>query len=265
MSLRGYAAFVFLFLSIHSAAAESLKIPSGSPINETYRAQFQQCDEQDSFGGVQFPIRRANGSIIWFGCHTDPSRFSRFERIDGSPSTPEAIILQSKLGWDEDGSPKACGSAHGITDQCPTSLMLNATAATPCVLASHSGKACVPLNADEIPYVVIPAAAPPGIDAHEFETLSKLRVGDYGVVIANGKTIPVVVGDEGPAYKIGEGSTALLRALSADHKVHTFGSGVVFILFPGSLDPVSTLKPETLASVVSKKGADLYSKIAPAQ
>ena len=84
-------------------------------------------------------------------------------------------------------------------------------------------------------------------------------------MIANGKIVPVIVGDEGPAYKIGEGSTALLRALSADHKVHTFGSGIVFILFPGSLDPVSTLQPETLATVVSKKGADLYNKIAPAQ
>ncbi len=265
MSLRAYAAFAVLFLTIHSAAAESPKVPSGSPINEAYRAEFQQCDAHDLFGSVQFPIRRANGSIIWFGCHTDPSSFTRFERIDASPSTPEAIVLQSKLGRDEDGSPKACGSGHGITDQCPTSLMLNATTATPCVLRSHSGKACVPLNAEEIPYVVIPAAAPSGIDAHRFETLSKLRVGDYGVVIANGKTVPVIVGDDGPAYKIGEGSTALLRALAADHKAHTFGSGAVFILFPGTLDPVSTLQPETLATVVSKKGADLYSKIAPAQ
>jgi len=71
-------------------------------------------------------------------------------------------------------------------------------------LPSHTGKACVPLNADEIPYVVIPAAAPKGIDDHQFEALSKLRVGDYGVVIANGTTVPVIVGDEGPAYKIGE-------------------------------------------------------------
>jgi hypothetical protein len=268
MSLRAYAAFAFLFLAIHSAEAESPKVPSGIPINETYREQFQECDAHDSFGAVQFPIRRANGSIIWFGCHTDPSRFMRFERIDASPSGPEAVILQSKLGWDEDGSPKACGSGHGITDQCPTSLMLNATTATPCVLPSHTGKACVPLNADEIPYVVIPAAAPKGIDDHQFEALSKLRVGDYGVVIANGTTVPVIVGDEGPAYKIGEGSTALLRALSPDHKVHTFGSGVIFILFhpfSGQFRPGVDLALETLATVVSKKGAGLYSKIAPAQ
>jgi Fungal chitosanase of glycosyl hydrolase group 75 len=263
MSLRAHAAFVVVFLMIQSAAADSPMVPSGTPMNEPYRAQFQECDEHDSFGGIQFPIRRQNGSIIWFGCRTDPSKFTRFERIDASPTTPEATILQSKLGWDEDGSPKACGSSHGITDQCPTSLMLNATAATPCVLPSHNGKACVPLNADEIPYVVIPAAAPHGIDAHEFESLSKLRIGDYGVVIANGKTVPVIIGDEGPAYKIGEGSTALLKALSTDHKVHTFGSGVVFVLFPGSLDPVPTLQPETLANIVSKRGADLYSKIAP--
>src|SRR5580658_5942914 len=114
MLLRVWAMFAFASLTTLPAAADSPKVPSGKPINEAYRSQFQQCDTTDRFGAIQFPIRRANGSIIWYGCRSDPSRFTRFERIDSTSSSPEAIVVESKLGWDEDGSPKACSSGRGI-------------------------------------------------------------------------------------------------------------------------------------------------------
>jgi hypothetical protein len=261
MSHRIVTAIAFTGILILPALADSPKVPTGKAINEAYRAQFAQCDAHDTFAGVQFPIRRANGSIVWYGCHADPSRFARFEAVAASAAAPHAVIIQSKLGWDEDGSTKACGPNPGPTDQCTTSLMLKPTASAPCPPRGGAGKYCFPLNADTIPYIVIPAAAPRGIDSGAFRRFSGVKVGDYGVVVANGKVVPVIVGDIGPAYKIGEGSTALLKALSNDDKPHTFGSGVDFILFPGTLDPVDDLSSDGLADMVQKKGSELYGKL----
>lgn len=250
-----------LALVATEALAASPKVPSGAPIDETYRKEFGVCDKTDKFNGVKFPILGKNKKVRWFKCSSDPSKFTRFEALPASGDAPRAVILESKLGHDEDGSKKACSGAKGPTDQCPTSLMLNPTATTPCVVKTKDGKECVPVSADTIPYVVIPLAAPPKIDPQQFRKLSGLRIGDYGVVIARDKVVPVVVADGGPAYKIGEGSTALLKKLSNDGKPHTLSSGVIFILFPGTLDPVASLSPDTFQSVVAKKGCDLYVRL----
>jgi hypothetical protein len=254
-------ALIALSLWISEAFAQSPKVPSGKLIDENYRKQFDVCDSSDTFNGVHFPIFGPKGNIKWYPCKSDPSRFSRFETIAATGAASRATLIASKLGHDEDGSPKACGGAHGPTDQCGTSLMLNPTSQTPCVIQTKNGKQCVPVNAEAIPYVVIPGAAPPGIDSHKFKALSGVSVGDYGVVIANDKVVPVIVADEGPAYKIGEGSTALLNKLSADGHPHTISSKVTFILFPNTHDPQPSLSPDTLKEVVRKKGCDLYSKL----
>jgi hypothetical protein len=221
------------------AVAQPAPSLSGHPIDEAYRSEFAKCDASDIFDGVHFPIRRPNGKILWYGCSTDPSRFARFEAIDATSSAPAAVVIESKLGHDEDGSFAPCHHQGGVTDQCTTSLMLKSTTQHPCLVAHASASACVPVDADTVPYVVIPAAAPRGIEAHAFTRLSRVGVGDYGVVVIAGKVVPVIVGDEGPAYKIGEGSTALLRAISSDGSVHTYGAHVTFVLFPGSSDPSS--------------------------
>lgn len=230
----------------------------GNPISETYRTMFDTCDRTDVFNGVHFPIRNAAGRIRWYGCRSDPSRFSRFVEVPAAGAAQRAVIFVAKLAHDLDGSPTACSGAHGPTDQCGTSLMLNPTPGHPCVNPPFPRAPCVPVNADEIPYVVIPIAAPPGIDGGEFRQRSGLDFGDYGVVIANGRTIPVIIADGGPAYKIGEGSTALLRALASDGRPHTIGSGVTFILFPGSRDPRATLSPDSLAQRVRDRGTELF-------
>jgi hypothetical protein len=241
------------------AALHAQQFPGlGTPISESYRAMFGACDRADTFGSVRFPIRTKTGAIRWFGCRTDPSRFTRFVQVPATGSASRAVIFEAKLAHDLDGSPAACSGAGGITDQCATSLMLDPTALHPCVIPSPTRTRCVPVNADEIPYVVIPVAAPPGIDAGEFRRRSGLDFGDYGVVIANGRTIPVIVADGGPAYKIGEGSTALLRALASSGRPRTIASGVTFVLFPGSRDPRPTLSPDTLARQVRDRGSGLF-------
>ncbi len=262
MARRSCTIAVGLTLIRASALANPPDVPTGSPIDEIYRHQFAQCDSNDVFQGVQFPIRNKSERVAWYGCKSDPSRFSRFERIAASSGRPEAIVVEAKLAWDDDGSPSACSLAHGITSQCPTSLMLDAPNPTGCLMPSKTGKECIPLNADVVPYVVIPAAAPKGIDGAAFERLSGVRLGDYGVVIANAKVVPVIVGDEGPAYKIGEGSSALLRKLSDDGKRRTYASGVKFVLFPGTADDRPALRLNTLPSVIQSKGNTLYSALA---
>jgi hypothetical protein len=247
------------------AAAYGQQFPGlGTPISESYRAMFDTCDRTDTFGAVRFPIRTRTGAIRWYGCRSDPSRFSRFVEVPAAGSARRAVIFVAKLAHDLDGSPAACSGARGITDQCGTSLMLDPTRLHPCVIPSPSRTACVPVNADEIPYVVIPVAAPPGIDAREFRRRSGLDFGDYGIVVAGGRTIPVIVADGGPAYKIGEGSTALLRALSSDGRPRTISSGVTFIMFPGSRDPRSSLSPDTLARDVRNKGTALFAAFSAA-
>jgi hypothetical protein len=120
---------------------------------------------------------------------------------------------------------------------------------------SEPASRCVPVNPDAVPYVVIPGFGPTGIDSGEFQRLSGLRVGDYGFVLANGREIPVIIADTGPAYKIGEGSTALLQALSSDGTPRTIERDVVFVLLPGTRDMASTLDPDTLPEGVKQKGA----------
>lgn len=244
-----------------AASAGASELPTGSAIDEDYRRQFAQCDSNDIFGGIQFPIRGKNGKVIWYGCKSDPSRFSRFDRIAAASGRPEAIVVEAKLAWDDDGSPSACSLAHGLTSQCPTSLMLDAPNPSGCVVPSKTGKECIPLNADLVPYVVIPAAAPKGIEAGAFERLSGIKLGDYGVVIVNGKVVPVIVGDEGPAYKIGEGSSALLRKLSNDGKKRTYASEVTFVLFPGTADERRTLSLHALPNRIESKGNAFYSML----
>lgn len=236
-------------------------VPAGKSIDESYRLQFLDCDKNNTFSGVKFPIVNKKGKTIWFGCKTDPSRFTRFESLQSANGEQKAVLVESKIAHDADGSTKACSSAKGLTDQCATSLMLNPTASHPCILPAKGTKSCVPVNADTIPYIVMPMAAPKGIAAGKFHDLSGVSIGDYGVVIANGRMVSVIVADGGPAYKMGEGSTALLKRLSTNGKVKTIASGVIFVIFPRSKDPIDTLSPDTLLGTVRTKGADLYKKL----
>jgi hypothetical protein len=241
-------------------------VPTGTPIDENYRQEFANCDKHDMFEGVKLPYTETLPSgkkHYWYECSGDPSRLHRLEKTSAAGKKPEAIIIESKVAHDADGSTKACGPDHGKTDNCETALMFYASTPANCVVKQdHPGDACIPADADFIPYVVIPGAGPKSVVANEFYKETKVSVGDYGVVIFNGKVSGVVVGDTGPFNKIGEGSTALLKKVSNGN---TIDSGAITILFPKTHDPVKSLSPGTFPGVVKTKGCGFYAKLVGAQ
>ncbi|HEY4031842.1 MAG TPA: glycoside hydrolase family 75 protein [Caulobacteraceae bacterium] len=222
------------------------ELAAGVEVDEAYRAQFALCDSQNQFRGQSFEHGR--------GCRGDPNRAEALLRLPGG-----AIAYVSKLAVDLDGSPFACGPDHQRSDQCPTALMLD-----------DAQGAETPLDADRVPYVVIPAAGP-GPWRGEFSRLTGVRVGDLGVVIKDGVVVPVIVGDTGPYNKLGEGSLALHRALGRElcvdrdsggvcrHVVDDMTSiddGVTTVLFPGSRP--RGLTPDTVEAVVRAEGLRLW-------
>jgi hypothetical protein len=205
-------------------------LPAGEAIDESYRHEFAMCDTAGTFQG--------STSRYTHGCPGDPNAVTALRRLPGG-----VIAYVSKLAIDLDGSPLACGPNRGKSDQCPTSLTL-----------SDDRGSDVPVNADVVPYVVIPDAGPgdtagPAEHAGDFQRLTGLRIGDFGVVIARGRTVPVIVADTGPYSKLGEGSLALHRLLGHEQcsrhdaagacialvdEPESLGGDVTTILFPRS-------------------------------
>lgn len=224
-------------------------LPAGEPVSEDYRSQFDVCDRQGTF--------RGHASRYTRGCAGDPNLVTALRRLPGG-----AIAYVSKLSVDMDGSAFACGADRGRMDQCPTSLMLR----------NDAGQE-VPVDADAIPYVVIPEAGPDDV-AGEFTRRTGVQVGDFGVVLARGRVVPVIVADTGPYSKLGEGSLALHRALGHeecaakdDHAVcsrvddegQSIPSDVTTILVPGSAR--SDLTPGNIAAVTRREGLRLWHRL----
>lgn len=215
-------------------------LPAGQPIDEAYRQEFGVCDRADRFHGHAV-----------HGCRNDPNTVTALRRLPGG-----AIAYVAKLAVDLDGSPFACSADHGAMDQCPTSLML------------PDGKGGeIPVDADKVPYVVIPWEGPHA-EQGRFTKLTGVKVGDFGVVIARGRTIPVIVADTGPFEKLGEGSLALHRALGRElcvartgagtcrrviERMESIGGDVTTVLFPHSAREDVT--PGTIARIVREEGA----------
>jgi hypothetical protein len=231
---------------------KGVDLPAGQPIDEAYRHEFAMCDTNGTFRGSTSRYTR--------GCASDPNAVTALRRLPGG-----AIAYTSKLAVDLDGSPYACGPRHGRMDQCPTSLMLP---------DGRGGE--VPVDADAVPYVVIPDAGPgdtagPAAYAGEFQRKTGIRVGDFGVVIARGRTVPVIVADAGPYSKLGEGSLALHRLLGREQCTKRDDAGVCVaviddmasisrnvttILFPGSAR--HDLTPADIAAVTRQEGRHLW-------
>jgi hypothetical protein len=237
-----------LWADLPSIWPRGVSLPSGTPVDESYRGEFDKCDQEGSFRGYRSRYTH---------CAGDANAVKALRRLPGG-----AIAFVSKLAVDLDGSAFACGPHHGRMDQCPTSLMLT---------DKHGRE--VPVDADAIPYVVIPEAGPPDV-AGEFTRLTGVHVGDFGVVIAHGRTIPVIVADTGPYSKLGEGSLALHRALGheqcvgrrsgeacarVDDEGQSITGDVTTVLFPGTA--VSDLTPHNILSVTQSHGLRLWSKL----
>lgn len=227
---------------------ESVPLPVGTLVDDGYTRQFGVCDTAGTFRGHADRYTR--------GCADDPNAVTAVRRLPGG-----IIAYTSKLAIDLDGSAFACSPQHGRMDQCPTSLMLD---------DGHGGEG--PVDADAIPYVVIPEAGP-GDTQGEFSRLTGIHVGDFGVVIARGHTVPVIVADTGPYSKLGEGSLALHRMLGRDQcrsrdrdghctayipedRMASIAGGVTTILFPHSAR--SNLTPATIAATTRREGSRLW-------
>jgi hypothetical protein len=206
-----------------------INFDSAMPVDESYRAEFDRCDRENKF---------KNQTMSGFRkCSQDKNRVNALLKF------PKGVIFfESKLSLDIDGSRKACNSA-GATDQCPTWFKWK-----------HRSGAAANVDADKYPYVAIPIARPDGSSDREFRDKTGVRKGDLGVVVFKDKVVPVFVADGGPHNKLGEGSTALLKAIGEDrcqqwHDGHcekvndsSVEGGVLFFLFPSSAIP--DLTPE---------------------
>ncbi len=159
-----------------SASVSALlpELAAGVDVDEAYRAQFDLCDSQNEFEGQTFQR--------WGGCRGDPNRAVLLRRLPGGP-----IAYVSKLAVDLDGSPFA------LRPQPPAVRPVPDLADA----GQRPGEA-TPLDADRVPYVVIPSRG-------EFSRLTGVRVGDFGVVIKDGVVAPVVVGDTGPPQQTRRG------------------------------------------------------------
>jgi hypothetical protein len=232
-------------LAAPAAAPVPVDLSSGKTIDEEYRRAFAECDRSDRFEGHAV-----------HGCRNDPNAVTALRRLsDGT------IAFVSKLAVDLDGSPFACSPDHGAMDQCPTALML------------PDGKGGeVPVDADQIPYVVIPWEGPPDVEGR-FSNLTGVHAGDFGYVTYGGVTVPVIVADTGPFEKLGEGSLALHRALgrelcaARDRKrtctrvadpMESIDGNVVTVLFPNSAR--NDLTPATIAATIGSEVAKLRAR-----
>ena len=63
------------------------------------------------------------------------------------------------------------------------------------------------------------------------------RVGDYAVVVYEGKIYPSIVGDAGPSYKVGEASLRMCKQLNPKAGIYSrpvSDLAVTYLVFPGS-------------------------------
>jgi Fungal chitosanase of glycosyl hydrolase group 75 len=188
---------------------------TATPIDEDYRQQFLDCDQNNTFRGQEMEgFRRCSG---------DPNNLARlvgFQKTNGLPGN--AVAFTTKLGVDYDGSWVAAHTP-GMTDLKDTSKEY----------PGPDGRN-VPTDSDAVPYVVIPNAG--GADAdirNAFSRKTGVRLGDFGVVIFQDHVVPVVVADGGPFNKIGEGSVALHRALGREFCLNRNADGICIKLNPG--------------------------------
>ncbi len=87
------------------------------------------------------------------------------------------------------------------------------------------------LIADYDPFIVIPVSILGSNDAFA------PKVGDYSVIVYNGKIYPSIVGDGGPSFKVGEASLRVARELnpkSSPYSRPVSDLKISYVVFPGS-------------------------------
>lgn len=106
----------------------------------------------------------------------------------------------------------------------------------------------MPLKAESLPFVVLPLPSNRWNYAD-----SGIKGGDLVVMAYKDKYVFGVVGDLGPAQRIGEASYAAAKALgiNANPKTGGIGSGVTYVVFPGTkVSPIESIeKAKSLGEV----------------
>jgi Fungal chitosanase of glycosyl hydrolase group 75 len=155
-----------------------------------------------------------------------------------------ALYFDSNLELDTDGW--VPGGDQGDQDwQSGTSLYYN---------PSPSGHGLVYLNANQVPYFVLPLPK-------TWPTQYGISLGDYAAVLYKNHLAYAVFGDFGPPNKLGEGSIELLRLLGQDRIKGNnqvidsgMGPGVITIVFPGSGSSADRTDQATLIAAINRKG-----------
>lgn len=154
------------------------------------------------------------------------------------------FYFESDLDLDTDGEPDP-GIIYDADHQDETSLRF------------PDGRS---LNANKVPFFVLPGPAP-----HGTVTVGgvKVKLGDIAAVLYKDKLEFAILADTGPSAKIGEGSTALHRSLGFERvkpNKHILDSGidrdVVTLVFPGSGDGT----PQT-PEKIREKGRKLFTAL----
>ena len=211
-------------------AVKTIPWALAKPVGERFRQRFQECDTKDT----------CNGKKLTYGCRKDQNHNTALLRFpDGT------IFFDGKMGVDADGSPISRKKPHQ-TDQPETSFYYDLP-----------GKQHVFVNADKVPFIVIPLGG--------FDKELGIEVGDVAAVVYQGKVVYALVADQGPSCKIGEGSIELHEQLG--HKVcqdrnkqgeciqyrdSGIKKDVLYFIFPGSIR--QGLTPENANQRIHSEG-----------
>jgi hypothetical protein len=188
----------------------------------------------------------AAAGVPWDGSETVPdwNEYQGCVRNSGYafPKAPvPALFYEAKFAIDADGSAPEAG--------------VDATGQMNTTLHDANNKA---LNSNNYPFIVLPLNRQ-GDHRLSGRTLNQMgaQLGDLGVVLyKNGKVVPVIYGDRGPALKLGEGAMGVARALGINPDPNRGGidageipPGIVHLVFPGTTDAPNKITKRTAQQV----------------
>jgi hypothetical protein len=207
---------------------------------KSFKTLYRECDTTNRFGGLSLPSSRK--------CSTDPNHVEFVKKF------PEGtIVFRSKMSVDADGSPASMGPNHSPTDQPETWLTFD------------SGSDRHFVNAEDVPFVVVPLKSPHG--GISFQQATGAKKGDLAVIAKGGKCSFGLVGDAGPYFRLGEGSIRAhldlgneqckvpgqhpCQQLTHGGSGSGIAAGVTYMIFPGTRP--SPLLSQTVVSATREQ------------
>lgn len=148
---------------------------------KTWKRLYDDCDASNTFAGQALPLHAGKR----MRCSTDPNRVALVSKYPGG-----TIVFKAKMSVDADGSPVIGGS--GWPNNVQTWLTFD------------TGSAEHFVNAEEVPFIVVPLAVP-GTQI-SFRQDTGIGKGDLAVVVRGEQCSFGVVGDAGPWFRLGEAS-----------------------------------------------------------